>query len=136
MPELIERVDRRIAGLYRGADLSTMSSGSGDGSGASLRGGESLLLEADDCMMISETLADVSRQVIEWHDGKGAEPLAYIEITPRKAIDKKALLKSMASLSDLGCRIRKADAAARLGFSIAADDQPSLGEAPEIRRGR
>lgn len=134
MPALIERVDRRISGLYRGADLSSMSSGSG--SGASLQGGESLLLEADDCMMITETLAHVSREVIEWHEGKGTEPLAYIEITPRKAIDKKALLKAMRSLSDLGCRIGKADAARRLGFSVAADDQPALGEAPAVNRAR
>ncbi|WP_075088572.1 phage portal protein family protein [Verrucomicrobium spinosum] len=29
-PSLIERADRKIAALYRGADLSTMSAGSGE----------------------------------------------------------------------------------------------------------
>ena len=128
MPALIERVDRRIAGLYRGADLSTMSSGAGEGAGASLQASESAILEADDCLMISETLRVVERRVIEWHDGKGVEPLAFIEITPRKKVDKRQLMKAMAALSDLGCRIGKADAAARLGFSIAAADQAALGD--------
>jgi len=42
MPAIIERVDRKFAALYRGGDLSTMSSKDGQGQGASLQGSEKL----------------------------------------------------------------------------------------------
>ena len=61
MPALIERIDQRLAGMWRGADLSSMSSTSGEGRGASLQQKEKAILEADDCEMIAETLRGVER---------------------------------------------------------------------------
>jgi phage gp29-like protein len=130
MPALIERVDRKMAALYRGADLSSMSSRDGEGTGASLQREETDILEADDCMMISETLREVERQVIEWHFGRGTEPLAYIEISPPVREDKEFLISAMEFLSAKGVRLAKGDALERLGFSEADADEASLGEAP------
>lgn len=79
-PALVERMDRAMSRLWRGADLSTMSSGKGEGKGASLQQNESDILEQDDADWLSETLQQVSRWVIEWKFGKGTRPLAYIQI--------------------------------------------------------
>jgi phage gp29-like protein len=133
MPALIERVDRKMAALYRGADLSSMSSGaSSEGTGASLQSEESDILEADDCAMISETLQGVERQVIEWYFGKGVEPLAYIEVQPPVREDKSFLIESMEFLSDKGVRIAKGDALERLGFAEADEADEVLGVAAVV----
>ncbi len=52
-PPLVDRSDRRMAVLWRGADLSTLSSA--DATGASLQQGETDLLTVDDAAMISDT---------------------------------------------------------------------------------
>lgn len=130
MPALIERVDRKMAALYRGADLSSMSSNDGEGTGASLQSEETDILEADDCAMISETLQEVERQVIEWHFGRGVEPLAYIEVQQPVREDKKFVLEAMEFLSAKGVRVAKSDALERLGFSEAQGDEAALGETP------
>lgn len=62
-PKLVERMDRAMAALWRGADLSTMSAGAGEGTGASLQGDEADILEDDDADSISESL---NRQVDPW----------------------------------------------------------------------
>lgn len=78
---LVERMDRAMAALWRGADLSTMSAGSGEGSGASLQGKEEHNLEADDAQLITETLnAQIDPLVIAWTFGDGVKPLAYIKV--------------------------------------------------------
>lgn len=75
---LVERMDRAIATICRGADLSTMSAGGGSGQGASLQGGESDLLEQDDAELVSETLQKISRIVIRQLFGE--DPLAFAQI--------------------------------------------------------
>lgn len=134
MPALIERVDRKMAALYRGADLSSMSSKDGEGTGASLQSEETDILEADDCAMISETLREVERQVIEWHFGRGVEPLAYIEVQPPVREDKEFLVTAMEFLSSKGVRVGKADALERLGFAEADGDEEALGETPVVAK--
>ncbi len=128
MPALIERVDRKMAALYRGADLSSMSSKDGEGTGASLQSEETDILEADDCEVISETLQEVERMVIAWHFGKGVEPLAYIQIQPPVREDKKFVLEAGAALMAAGVRVAKKDYLERLGFAEADDDEAALGE--------
>ncbi|MEP2776792.1 MAG: DUF935 family protein [Luteolibacter sp.] len=130
MPALIERVDRKMAALYRGADLSSMSSSSGGkGTGASLQSKETDILEADDCEVISETLQTIDLHVIEWYFGKGVEPLAYIQIQPPVREDKKFVLEAGVALKEHGVRIAKNDYAERLGFAEAKADEEALGEA-------
>lgn len=83
---LVEKMDRAITTLWRGADLGTMSAH--NAAGASLQAEESDILEIDDAQMISETLtAQVSRYVLQYHFGD-APQLAYLKI---RASDKRDL---------------------------------------------
>jgi hypothetical protein len=76
---LVERMDRVMIALWRGADLGTLSRN--QGYGASLQGEESRILEVDDAKLISETLNNtLDRQVIKLLFGQTVEPLAYINI--------------------------------------------------------
>ena len=134
MPALIERVDRKMAALYRGADLSSMSSKDGEGTGASLQSEETDILEGDDCEVISEALREIEREVITWHFGKDVEPLAYIEIQPPVREDKKFLLDAGKQLSEMGLRIGKNEFAERIGFSEADVDETALGEKTVIEK--
>jgi hypothetical protein len=80
-PILTERMDRMMAALWRGADLSTLSRE--HGYGASLQDRESCLLEEDDCELISETLNErVDAWVIRYLFGKDVKPLARVRVLP------------------------------------------------------
>lgn len=84
-PALVDRMDRALATICRGADLSTMSAGEGSGQGASLQGDESDLLEKDDAELISETLQRIDRIVIKQQFG--TEPLVETRIVVPEAED-------------------------------------------------
>lgn len=91
MPSIIERVDRKIATLYRGNDLSTMShTGSGKGSGASLQAHESEILLDDDISLIEEQLASVSQMVLEWIYGAGVEICAEVKLLTKEQAAARA----------------------------------------------
>lgn len=79
---LVERCDRGMASLWRGADLSTISATAGDaGQGASVQGDEKDSLEDDDCQMVSETLQlQLDPLVLEMVFGPETEALAYFSI--------------------------------------------------------
>jgi hypothetical protein len=78
-PGLIERMDRVLAAMWRGADLSTLSRDRGYG--ASLQEKESCVLEEDDGQMISETLnRQLDRWVIKYLFGADVEPLARVKV--------------------------------------------------------
>ncbi len=101
-PPLVEYLDRKIAMLWRGADLSTMSKG-GQGVGASLQGDESAMLAEDDATWISETLNEqIDRTVLRWHFGDSVEPLAYFRLVPPKRQNVDADLKVDAWLLSAG----------------------------------
>jgi phage gp29-like protein len=88
-PALVEYIDRQIAALWRGADLSTISQGN-QGVGASLQGEETNLLQEDDAGLITETFWDqIDRLVLQFVLGV-TEPLAYVKILPPKkqAVDQ------------------------------------------------
>lgn len=113
---LIERMDRAIAILWRGADLSTMSAGAGAGQGASVQGDETELLEQDDAAWLSETLQmQLSRQVIRYHFGD-VRPLAYIRIKTRDASDVKLDMDVLKAAADLGIPVSIGTARERLGL--------------------
>ena len=129
MPAVVERVDRKFAALYRGADLSTMSAGSGEGSGASLQEKEGDILLSDDAETIGETLEEVSRKVIEWYFGYGVEPLAKLELLVPKREDTKSLVTDAVALADRGAKVSKASLMDRLSLQAATDDADALGAA-------
>ena len=124
MPALIERADRKIAALYRGADLSTMSAGSGQGQGASLQGEEKDVLLADDCATISEALRAIDRIVIAWHFGTDVDPLAEITVMPPVTDDKKFLLDAAGALADRGAKVSEQAVMSRLGIEATDESDP------------
>lgn len=84
-PELVERVDRLLASLWRGADLSTLSRDRGYG--ASLQEKETCALEEDDAEMLTETLNRyVDAWVIRHVFGPEAKLLAKVKVlvSPRE----------------------------------------------------
>jgi phage gp29-like protein len=128
-PELIERMDRAMAALLRGADLSTLSAGTGEGQGASVQGEETDLLEQDDCALISETLQEqVDRFVIQYALGDDT-PLAYFELAPRKRVNVENDVRIDEFLIAHGARISIADAMQRYGRTPAADGDEALAAA-------
>jgi phage gp29-like protein len=125
-PMLIERVDRRLAALWRGADLSSMSSGSGEGTGASLQREEMDLIEADDALIVSEKLNEVERLVLEWHFGRGVKPLAYIRLSVPQREDLKLLLEAVTRLVEMGAKIGIDDVLERFGIEQPKADDDLL----------
>ena len=122
MPRLVERMDRAIATLYRGADLSTISKG--EGLGASLQGEESDTLEADDCIALSEALHEqVDRYVIRYMTGDD-EPLAYIWIEPVSKPNIDAEIKMDDFLLRSGIKLSKRDMLQRYGRTEADPKDP------------
>lgn len=80
---LVERMDRAMSAMWRGADLSTMSGSKEQNVGASVQGEESEILEVDDTDVVSEALIKVSRFVIQYEHGDD-EPLAYLKVLPTR----------------------------------------------------
>lgn len=123
-PALIEYIDRALASLWRGADLSTISAGSGQGQGASLQGAEEAVLLEDDCQMISETLnRRIDQPALEWRFGAGVKPLAYFRVSPPKRQNVDADLKIDEFFVRHGIPLGLADTAERYSRPIVDDDE-------------
>ncbi len=122
-PALVERMDRAIAVLYRGSDLSTLSAG--DGSvGASQQGEEADILEQDACEMLSETLQEqVERPFIRYVFGD-EEPLAYIQVSPVSHPNLEMEMKIDQHLVSLGVKLSKKEALERYQRTEASEDDP------------
>ena len=125
-PALVERMDRAIATICRGADLSTMSAGSGQGQGASLQGAEGDLLEQDDCEIISETLQQISTMVIAHLFGEGVKPLAYLQIVNPKKLSTDDTLKKLTFLRDSGVPVGQEFCRQELGVPPPGEDEATL----------
>jgi phage gp29-like protein len=115
MPQLVERMDRALAMLWRGADLSTMSSK--DGMGASLQQDESDLLVEDDIEMINETLEHaLSLPALRWKFGNEVKPLCSFKLTAPDRQDEKAEQDKLHAAADYGVPIDQADYCERLNI--------------------
>ncbi len=126
-PPLVERMDRAMAAIWRGADLSTISAGQGTGQGASLQGDESDLVEAGDALMLSETFQiKVERRVIAYTFGEGVMPLAYgrVMIPPKQDVD--ADIKIDEFLVAAGVPVGVTDTLERYGRPMPDDDEQLL----------
>lgn len=77
---LVERMDRAMAAIWRGGDLSTMSK-DGSAVGANPQASETVLMEEDDAAWLSETLQlKVDRLVLDYIFGEDAPALAYVKV--------------------------------------------------------
>jgi phage gp29-like protein len=107
-----------------------MSSGaSGEGSGASLQEKETDILRRDDAETIAETLAEVSRMVIEWHFGNGVAPLARVELVVPVAEDATQVVTAATLLADRGAKVSVSAMMDRLNLPKATDEADALSPA-------
>lgn len=127
-PPLVELMDRAIASLWRGADLSTISQGQA-GVGASLQGDESDLLLEDDAKWLAEILWDqCDAQVLEYALGV-TEPLAYVSILPpkRKNVEQDLSIDRQLALWRVPQSID--DVLERYGRPLATPGDPLIAQA-------
>ncbi len=128
-PALIERMDRLIASLWRGADLSTMSRE--HGYGVSLQEREACLLEEDDTALITETLnRTLDRQVIELVFGPGVRPLARVKLLGAVKECTEFDLKIDEFLLQHGARLGTAELLERYGRQSADTEEEILNTPP------
>jgi hypothetical protein len=98
-PALIERMDRALSSLWRGADLGTMSA---DNQGASLQGDETDLLEDDDATNITDVLNEQLDRFVVLYACGSTTPKAWINIKAGVREDVEADLKVDETLEKLG----------------------------------
>jgi phage gp29-like protein len=123
-PRLIERMDRALIALWRGSDLSTLSSS--QGSGASLQQNEADLLEDDDALSLSETLnAQVDRFIIQ-HLFQTDEPKAYIRLKIRDRRDRASDIQLIEKIHAMNLPLAKADLYERFGIPTPMHNEPLL----------
>ena len=128
-PAMVELMDRAIAALQRGADLSTMSAGSGSGDGASLQGDESDLIMCDNCAMITDAFrSQIDSTVLAWHYGPDSEIKAGFSIETPQMDTVERDLKIDAFLRDSGVKLSRKDALQR--YQRTEADPKDLDDAP------
>jgi phage gp29-like protein len=111
---LVERMDRGVSVLWRGADLSTISRESGIG--ASLQKDEPDLLAEGDAAMLTDTLNEqVGRHVIRALFNE--EPMARISVRPGRQTGVKTDLEIYKTAHDMGFTIDERDFRERFGMS-------------------
>lgn len=113
---LAEYMDRAIATLVRGGDLSTISRK--DGTGSNSQRDETAALIEDDCAMVSETLqTQLDRLVIRMVHGDET-PAAYVVVCPPANKDLEKDLAIDTGLQALGLRQDPQDLGERYGRAI------------------
>lgn len=128
-PRMVERIDRLLAVIWRGADLGTLSRDRGYG--ASLQERESCVLEEDDTAMVNEAL---NRQVDTWVVrhlfGPGVEPLArvHVHLSPRECTSQDLQVDRF--LLEHGAPITPADLMLRYGRALPSGLKLSAKPAP------
>ena len=104
---LCDEMNRNIALIWRGCDLSTLSA---DNAGASLQADESEILEDADCALVEETIAHyLSVPALEWRFGKGVKPAAYLQLTRKNRKDKLTQIAVYKGAAEIGCAVAKRD---------------------------
>ena len=123
-PALVDRMDRAMIALWRGADLSTFSSAGGVG--ASVQKEETELLEQHDARMISETLnTQVDRHVIRHLFGTET-PRAYFTLKTSTQQDLLQYLRIYRELWEMGVPIAISDLHERFGVPMPTSKEPTL----------
>jgi phage gp29-like protein len=118
-PPLVDRMDRAMSALWRGGDLSSMSSTQGQGQGASVQGDEADLLEQDDAELISESLnSQIDPWVIRYAIGDET-PLAYVKIIVPEKKNTDQDLKIDTFLRDSGIPLDQQTTVERYGRTLA-----------------
>ena len=135
-PALVDRMDRAIARIWAGGDLSTMSrggmghaggeSGGGHGSAGALgqQDNEDTLAKAD-AVRISETLQFyVDRWVIRYRFGEGVAPLAKFTLEPPRNVDAQREIAVDTFLMGCGVPMAIHDLVERYGRALPEEGEP------------
>jgi hypothetical protein len=127
--DLVERMDRVMASLWRGADLSTISRDRGYG--ASLQEQEARILEQDDARTLSEHLnSTLDRWVLEHLFGPGVPRLARLKVLvlPQECTPHDLAIDQF--LVQHGARLSLSETLERYGRVQAKPCEPALAGAP------
>jgi phage gp29-like protein len=126
MPSLIERIDRKLATIYRGADLSTMSSGDGSqGRGASIQREETDIFDRADATMMSEALNKIDRLVVRYQLGSRS-PKAYTQLILPESKDLQFILSAIVQLVGLGLPVAITDVRELFGLTAPKEGEELL----------
>ena len=123
-PKLVERMDRAMAALWRGSDLTTL--GQQHGLGSSVQNSERDLLEEDDAQMISDTLHEqIDRCVLKYLEGT-EHPKAYFQLktSPNKNLNND--LNIIKTLWDMGVELSLNDVREHFGINPPANHEDLL----------
>lgn len=123
-PKLVERMDRAMAALWRGSDLTTF--GQQHGVGSSVQNSERDLLEEDDAQMISDTLHEqIDRCVLKYLEGT-EHPKAYFQLktSPNKNLNND--LNIIKTLWDMGVELSLNDVREHFGINPPANHEDLL----------
>ncbi len=124
-PELVDRIDRHIAALWRGADLSTISRDRGYG--ASLQEKETAALEEDDAAILTETLNEyVDQWVIRYLFGNETQTLANVKVLVTPEENTTADLQIDDFLYRTGAPLSLVETLNRYGRSLPRPGEPTL----------
>ncbi len=122
---LVERMDKALITLWRGADLGTSSKT--NSTGASLQGDETNILETDDARIADETLAtQVSRYALAWKFGPDTPQLAYLKIRVPENKNVDLDLKTDQFLVQSGAPLGVKNALERYGRQLPEPGEPTL----------
>ena len=114
-PKLVERMDRAMAALWRGSDLTTL--GQASGTGVTHQRMERDILEEDDAQMISDTLHEqIDRCVLKYLEG-AERPKAYFQLktSPNKNLNND--LNIMKTLWEMGVPLSLNDIREHFGMN-------------------
>jgi phage gp29-like protein len=127
-PPLVERMDRALASLWRGSDLSTLSA---NNQGASVQQDESDILLEDDAAMVSETLQLYIDRWVIWQKF-GVKPLAYSRIVVPESRNAALDLQIDELLLKAGARLGERERLEYYGRPLIAEDDLPLHNPTEI----
>ncbi len=126
-PELVDKMDKAMTILWRGADLSTQShGGQGKGQGASLQAGETDNLDSDRAMLLSECLQLQIDKRVCWYVFGADQPLArtVLKTAPKSAVTED--LATLTALVPLGVPFAVNDVLTRLGWTLPREGEELL----------
>ena len=118
-PKLVERMDRAMAALWRGSDLTTL--GRENAVGVTQQRNERDLLEEDDAQMISDTLNEQVDRAVLKHLAQTEFPKAYFHLKPSPNKNLNNDLAILKTLYDMGISLSLNDIREHFGINPPTD---------------
>ena len=120
--ELVEYIDRAIASLWRGGDLSTMSRG-GDANGASLQIQETGNIQKIDRQLIESTIdRQLTRRFIRMVFGEETRPLAYFHFVQDDSAERSRRASDIRAAWEMGLALPENFVRSTFGIPAVSPD--------------